>query len=198
MRHPDESRLNDYADGLLAPGEAAAVEGHLDGCPDCRERVTSIRELTTALADLPRGIPPRRDLRPARDVVAERPSGRASSPAWRAWLRTAAVLAALVGSGLALWHLLPGPELPGPADPVVRSYARAAEDLEATVRARGTELSPDAAGALATGLETVDAAIRELEAHGPTEDGAVDRLLEARYRTKIDLLRDALALLEGS
>lgn len=216
MTHPDEARLNDYADRLLDPDAAADVEAHLARCDACRARVEAIRELTGRLASLPRDIPPRRDLRPEVGVRADarapgaRDDGRSAAetaaPAgagpvgarWTSWLRTAAVLVGLVGSAAALWLLLPGPEPPFPTDPVIRSYAQAAGELETTVRSRGAELSPEAAGALATSLETVEGAIRELEQARRAGEADVDRLLEARYRVKLDLLRDALDLLEES
>jgi hypothetical protein len=34
--HPGVTRLADYKAGLLEPGDAAAVRGHIEGCPLCR------------------------------------------------------------------------------------------------------------------------------------------------------------------
>ena len=48
-------------------------------------------------------------------------------------------------------------------------------------------------------MAVVDAAIRELErARAEVGPETVDPLLEARYRTKLELLRGALRLLEAS
>ena len=57
--HPDEARLNDLVDGLLAAEDARSVEAHLEGCQACRRRVDALRALTSDLAGLPRSISPR-------------------------------------------------------------------------------------------------------------------------------------------
>ena len=83
---------------------------------------------------------------------------------------------------------------------MIASYAEAARDLTAEVRTRKTELSPAAVRALDTNLAAVDAAIRELERARRSDgaDDALDHHLEGRYRTKLELLRGALAILEES
>ncbi|MFD7905896.1 anti-sigma factor family protein [Kitasatospora sp. NPDC059747] len=42
-----------YVLGALDPAEAAAVERHLADCPACRQEVTELRELETALGEVP-------------------------------------------------------------------------------------------------------------------------------------------------
>ena len=198
MTHPTEARLNDYADRQLAPDDAAEVAAHIETCAACRERVDAIRALGLRLDALPERIAPRRDLRAGvRERVAEPPASTrlgARAP----WLRAAAVVAGLAGAAAGVWLGLAGP--PDPPDPILGSYVQAADDLAATLRTRKTELSPAAVRVLDTELAVVDAAIRELErARAAGTDGdALTRQLESRYRTKLELLRGALALLEES
>ncbi|WP_049795705.1 zf-HC2 domain-containing protein [Frankia sp. EAN1pec] len=44
--------LGCYVLGALAPGERAAVETHLDGCPDCRAELTRLAGLPGLLSRL--------------------------------------------------------------------------------------------------------------------------------------------------
>lgn len=193
MNHPDEARLNDYVDGLLDVDQATEVEAHLAACAECRDRVAALRSLTERLGALPEGISPRRDLRPegARPVDGGRP-----------WLRAAAAVAVLTAAGAAVWLGVDSSGRAGSAgasDPVIASYAEAARELTGELRTRKTELSPAAVRALDANLAAVDAAIRELErARRGVNDDELDHHLEGRYRTKLELLRGALAILEAS
>lgn len=108
--HPGEELLNDYVDGLLAPGLVAGVERHLTDCADCRSEVAELRALLADVAALPREMTPPRDLwagirenvaaepapaRPARVTpLPARPRER--HPLVRYWLPLAAAAAALV------------------------------------------------------------------------------------------------------
>ncbi|MFW6080151.1 MAG: anti-sigma factor family protein, partial [Gemmatimonadota bacterium] len=71
--HPDETRLNDHADGLLPADDARAVEAHLAACDACRRRVERLRGLMDELRSLPREIAPPRDLRPPVPVPVPAP-----------------------------------------------------------------------------------------------------------------------------
>lgn len=213
MRHPDDGRLNDYADGLLAADAAAEVEAHLESCEACRARVDAVRDLTARLGALPREIAPRRDLSAG---ARQRVSGTRGEPPRRrvpvaggrpgrgghgSWLRAAVVAVLLLGAGTGVWLVLGSDGPPAPAaDPVVGSYTRATAALTAALQERSGDLSPAAARALETNLAVVDAAIRELQrARASGADGReLSRQLEARYRTKLGLLRGALELLEES
>lgn len=46
--------LDAYRTGEVAPDEALTIELHLDQCADCRSELTGVRQLATALRDLPR------------------------------------------------------------------------------------------------------------------------------------------------
>ena len=62
--HPlRDERLNEYLDGALPPGEAAALRAHLAGCPDCAARLAGLARVFAALSDLP-------DEAPSRDLSA--------------------------------------------------------------------------------------------------------------------------------
>ena len=208
MRHPEYARLNDYVDGRLDPAWKADVEAHIAVCDACRGRVGAIRSLEARLGSLPAGIRPRRDLRPPAPESATPSiwSELAGAVRHGPWLRAAAVVVGLVGAGLGLW-LGGGPEGSGPGasvdgipSPVAASYAVAGDELAAVLRVRRVELNPAAARSLESSLAAVDAAIRELEEAGATgpDTEELARQLEARQRTRLELLRGALDLLEGS
>ena len=55
--------LSAYADGVLEPGQSAALEVHLQTCADCRQELTALKEMVLALRTM---APPRvPDLLPA-------------------------------------------------------------------------------------------------------------------------------------
>lgn len=157
------------------------------------------------LRALPREIAPLRDLRPPLTVAGRRPAGRRSRREPR--LRAAAAVVALMGAATLVWYSTDGPagrdtaiaerSAAVAATASIEPYTEATRDLLAAFRARQTELAPEAARIIQRNLAVVDAAIRELErarSRAP-DDAAISRLLEARYRTKLELLRDAVALL---
>lgn len=204
MRHPDRARLNDYADGLLSAEQAAGVEEHLALCGDCRQVVEDIRVLTADLAALPRDVPPPRDLRPP--IPRQAP---------RRWLRIAATVALLLGAGAVALLMTNGPGAPGedgerenPAvaigptpdrAPIValEPYERASNALAELFEGRRAQLDPVTEELVLRNLEALDAAIHELEqarAAAPA-DPMLAELLQNRHRTRLDLLRDAVALL---
>jgi len=60
--HPDEARLNGYADGSLDAAARVAVEAHLASCAACRAEAAALAALLGAARALPRSIAPDRDL----------------------------------------------------------------------------------------------------------------------------------------
>lgn len=213
MTHLDGTRLNDYLDGLLEGEERERVVAHLESCPECRDRVSALRGLEGRLASLPREILPRRDLRPGiRARIDQDPAPEAGTrvgvqgaeprPSFPGpWLKAAAVLALLALGSLGLWSVM-GPEPEGAAglDAVIASYAGAADELSGALQRRSAELDPLVVQNLEANLAAVDAAIGELRhARVPATDQIeLARHLEARYRTKLGLLRDAMERLEDS
>lgn len=219
MTHPDSERLNEFVDGLLAPEDAAAVDAHLAGCDACRAMVAGVRALNAELAALPKDIEPGRDLRPPVPHRGEQPSrGTAATAATerktaRPWLRTAAAIALLLGAGAAALLVSRGPGTTddaarsadaaasafAPAEPqaLVAPYERAADALAAELAARRDQLAPEAQRLVQRNLAALDTAIRELEAARASapSDPVLAELLENRHRTRLDLLREAIALL---
>lgn len=121
-------RIDPYLDDDLAPGEAAEVEAHLQGCPDCRSELAAARRLQAALREgLPMlSCPPEvtaEVLRIARaEAEAARPAAAPTGPslaerlrrffaagALRPALAAAAVLLLLVAAPL-LYRAVTGPE----------------------------------------------------------------------------------------
>lgn len=63
--HNCSEKLHDYVDDALSPAERATVDSHLATCATCQAALTSLRALRAATAQLPRELPPARDLWPA-------------------------------------------------------------------------------------------------------------------------------------
>ena len=89
--HVDEATVHAWLDGALAPGEAARVAAHVEGCAACAEMVAEARGLIAASSRILSAL----DHVPA-DVV---PARRRAVPWYRGWpVRVAAsVVVAVVG-----------------------------------------------------------------------------------------------------
>ena len=88
MEHLDTERLQDYADGRIAPGDRAVVESHVRACARCAGAVEEWRSLFAALSDLPQ-------LSPAA-AFADRVMVRVrvnTAPVWAPWVAQARLLA---------------------------------------------------------------------------------------------------------
>jgi anti-sigma factor RsiW len=66
--HPEQDRLEDYADGTLSDLERRQLDIHLAQCQVCRDEVTAIRELLSDLRGLPREAMGRAVVGPATPV----------------------------------------------------------------------------------------------------------------------------------
>ena len=51
-----QERLNAFLDGLLQPSERAAMEVHLQGCPECQASLARLQRLSSLLESMP--VPP--------------------------------------------------------------------------------------------------------------------------------------------
>jgi hypothetical protein len=65
MQHPDEGTIHSWLDSALSAEDAARVESHVAGCPQCAAAVAEARgfiaassRILTALDDVPRGVVP--------------------------------------------------------------------------------------------------------------------------------------------
>ncbi len=61
-KHIDDTRLNDYVEGLVTEDVARQVEVHLAACEACSERLEALTLLLSELAGLPGDATPARDL----------------------------------------------------------------------------------------------------------------------------------------
>lgn len=200
--HPGDAVLDAYVEDELDPGRREKVSGHLARCGECREAVAETRRLLELAGDLPREIPPRRDLWPdiesrigsrAAGRVGERTAGdEPSGRWWKSWrpLAVAATLLLALGAGSYLWWSAAA----GP-DPIADRSGQAAPAPEG-----GAEAGRLASTALETAereylrstadlLEVLDRNRDRLE---PETRAALDRTLET-----IDAaVRDLKAALE--
>ncbi len=94
MNHLTDAQLNEYLDQALDGDELRQVRSHLEGCPDCRERLDGLQAVFAHLAGL-QDVQVSRDLRA--DILSRLPVNRA--PLWTPSL--AAQLGAVCG--LLLW-----------------------------------------------------------------------------------------------
>lgn len=213
MKHPDDARLNDYADGLLEAAGGEEVAAHLERCKACETQVERIRALTAELAALPREITPGRDLRPPsparrRPATPSRPAAPSRQPT-RPWLRAAAVVALIV-AGAAIARVVSAPDPATDHAPALATedaaglvpadaYANATRALRSVVEAHRDDVPEEASLLVDRNLEAVEGAIRELEQASARLPGDPDlaRMLDQQYRTRLELLRSAVALVEG-
>ena len=94
--HDCTERLDNFDDGRLAPGEAAAVRQHLDTCPACRALAVDVARIRAAARTLGAIEPPARVW--TRVSVAAGAHHRAANGVepgsdWRQWLAAAASVA---------------------------------------------------------------------------------------------------------
>jgi hypothetical protein len=144
-----------YALDALDPAERAAVERHLDRCPDCAAEVADLRAATVRLADTAAQQPPPElrarvlaaATRTPQDAPPDRDRGAGGEPAtWRGarWPRriaaAAAVAVLVAGAGVATWAVQQH------RVDQVRRQAAAAQQRDADQRARLDALlsAPDA------------------------------------------------------
>ncbi len=195
-------RVSAYADGTLAESDRAGVESHLAGCPRCQGELEWLRALAAEVSALPRAVDPpdtlwsgiasRLDPKLYRSEIRMRPMA----------LAAAAVTLMMISAGLtALWinHRAPSDRFAS-GDPAPLSVPAGAHDqsvvlarlmqqvhqLEASLPAPTREL-------IATQLRLIDAAIQESQAAlaGHATDESVERMLQARYQQRLELLEQA-------
>ena len=154
--------LDLYVDGELSPEEMAAVQEHLDQCPDCRRYVDEILEIRAAFPDVEETPVPAgfadgvmeaiRAASPAPGKTARRKTGRR-------WIKVLAPLAACIAVAVLVTPLQPWEHSRQEAAQVAQDVA-AEESVQAepqTEPASGDsasgEISPKQFGAAATETE---------------------------------------------
>ena len=118
--HPDESQLVPLVDGELHPAEAARLEQHVSGCPECQAKLTSYRSVYEAYRSAVRASSPAppepwadlrgrfREMDAGRVLSRRRPSFRVN----KRWMAVAAsVLIGVVALRLATETTLSAAEL---------------------------------------------------------------------------------------
>ena len=101
--HPIE-KLSAYVDGELGEAETGEVEGHVQSCETCRQRIDEIRSTKHRLAELGASAEPTDALKRKIERGAEETAGTDGAHGFRHWLagrRTmVAALAAVVALGI--------------------------------------------------------------------------------------------------
>jgi len=133
----NDERLQDYVDGLLSEADAAAVERRLADDAEGRATVEFLRALRREAAELPRDIPPQRDLwagisrrmAPAPLAPVEGAAAREERSAVPSWwprlqpsqwatLAAAAMFLVVTSSAITAWVVgAPAPSPAGAGDP---------------------------------------------------------------------------------
>lgn len=206
--------LDDYLDGTLAEGDAAAVAAHLERCEACRTIAADLRSILHDAGALS-GIEPARDLWPEieRVVGSRKWLGLGSvtrfrqAPRGRALLAAAAML--VVGAGAVLVGMAIGrrsvPAAPSAAAGRGAILAAASADvgsaragldaaraqLRAALQAQRARFSPATFKVIEHNLAVIDEAARQIEKALSADPGnpGLEQLLMATYRQEIDMLQ---------
>ena len=203
-------RLDDYLEGVLAPGERAELERHLGDCGACRGEAEGLRALLAAARALPRALEPGGDLWPeiARRVRAgSRPPAAAlplRRPAAFSWGAIAAGAALLVLATAALTFVLtrragggPVPVPAGGGTTVLASmrseragFLEERQRLLAAFEARKSTLQPATVAVVEKNLTIIDNALAQIDAALRRDPNNADlgTLLAGAYRQELALL----------
>ena len=198
-------RLDAYAREALPGEEVAALEAHLSGCESCSGFLESLAPRLPEIAALPRTIePPSAVWREVRSRIgARRPGARhVRVPTWV--LAAAAVLLVAISAG-ATALLLRRPAGTAPASAVSASsleaqYASASADLAGELAKAKGLLAPATVAVIERNLRVIDSALAESRRalQADPRNRALEQILVAVWRQKIDYLRRATALSPAS
>jgi hypothetical protein len=205
----DDARLASYAEGTLPEADRAGVESHLKECARCRGQLEWLRTLAAETSRLPRARTPERDLwsgiaarlEPAGVLPLRRPRLIRFQPL----ALVAAAVALMIASAAltALWlhrgreQAPPSVTASNPGSLIIPAgtdpQARALAELVRQVRDLEQSLPAGTRALVAGNLALIDAAIAESEQAlaGRPENPAIELMLQARYRQRLELLEQA-------
>lgn len=193
-------RLQAYAHGGMSAEEEAAFEAHLSGCDTCSKLVALAEPKLRMTAALPATVSPVQDLWPAirARIDSRRARGNLVLPRWA--LAAAAVLLIAVSSALTVYFQ------PAPRGPVGQAptrligfeaeYTAASEDLSTALAAARSRLAPETIATIEQNLTVINNALAESRRAlaGDPGNAALEQLVVAAWRQKVDLLRRATIL----
>ena len=187
-----ETRLSQYIDGELEPGERADVSAHLESCAACRALASDfarVRDLGRALGPI---APPEHiwlevagQMRLTdRQAPAEPAARRSSRTAMWQWLGLAAALVLTTLVTYAVTHM-PSSKPAGPPRGDPAAAGASASSGTASVETVAQELS--------LALEHYDKAIADLEVLAKNNDGAIDPTTAATLQRNLGVIDQAIA-----
>jgi anti-sigma-K factor RskA len=197
-----QTRLQDYARGTMSAEEESAFETHLDSCEDCSTIVALAGPELRHAGTLPRTVPPVQDLWPAIQARIEpaRIAGRIAMPRWT--LAAAAVLLIAASSAVTAVILRQAGQSAAQSSTHLvgfeAEYSAASEELTAALAAARGRLAPETILTIERNLSLIDNALAESRRALAADPGnvALEQLVVAAWRQKVDLLRRA-AMLSG-
>jgi anti-sigma factor ChrR (cupin superfamily) len=195
--HPNDTALNDYADGSLGPVERHGVEQHLAGCAACRQTVDDLREILEASQSLELREPPVRVWsRIERAIKLESgdgarrlqpggvPAGPAQGGRYRVYVAWLAAAAALVLATVIGMRYTPSPASPDAARPAAAAPA-------------GAVASSDPALSIEAELRQAEShyenAIKGLEAIANSEQAELDPRTAATLQKNLAVIDQAIS-----
>ena len=209
--------INDDLDGLLTPEKKAALDSHLESCPDCRDfsrdfaaivdkakDLPSLEPSASAWANIAAGV--RQAERGKRIPVGERKFWPAIlRPAGLRYPLAAALALVIIGGAVAGWKWRTG---------IVRSgddsvdftlaklkeaqvyYEKAVASLSEAVRSQKERMDPRLAEAFQQNLESIDATIQACQqiVRGDPDNLTARNYLLTAYREKVSFLEELMGL----
>lgn len=196
------ARLDQFVDDGLTGSERPALTAHLAECPACRDQLARLRSLLADAAALPRRLDPGRDLWPGIETrLPGRDQGRVAPlrhrPVWR--LMAAGVALMVLSSAATLLWVRRSEGGAGELAAIERRYARATAELANRLDTQPGGLTAPTLAIVQRSLAIVDSAINEARAALAADRGnpELEKMLEARYQQRLELLRRANRLARG-
>lgn len=204
--HPDETQLNDFADGELQESSRATVEEHIARCSQCASVVTALNDLLAGAIALPGSIEPPPGLW---ERVRSRTVAPRRSRAWMYWelrapLAAAAAVLIIAASAITWWiapvdqpartatETAPAPTTFGLAS-AEADYLEATGTLLLILQQRRSQMDPAVVAAVEQNLRVIAIAVENAKAALAADPANQDvaAILNATYQTQVRMLRSA-------